>query len=165
MSVCYNMYKTISKVNKKRNIVLRWKRTDDSRFWWAGTVYRHFLFLNSQTLHVLSPLPVARWYLRTRHNRSETSVFSPVISCVFNMLSCDWLTRWGRSAGCRSPSGVLPGKQRSVPSEGPTPDQTHPALWVDETRGQGHTERQANDWSTARGQGQREIIEYVNLFD
>lgn len=44
----------------KMVVVLRWKRTADSRFWWAGTVYRHFLFLSSQTLQVLSPLPVAR---------------------------------------------------------------------------------------------------------
>lgn len=42
---------------------LRWKRTADTRFWWEGTVYRHFLFLSSHTLQVLSPLPVAKWYL------------------------------------------------------------------------------------------------------
>lgn len=39
---------------------LRWKRTADRRFWWAGMVYRHFLFLSSHTLQELSPLPVAR---------------------------------------------------------------------------------------------------------
>lgn len=49
---------------------LRWKRTVDTRFWWEGTVYRHFLFLSSQTLQVLSPLPVAKWYLCTQqHDR------------------------------------------------------------------------------------------------
>lgn len=44
------------------------------------------------------------------------------------VLLCDSLTRWGRSAGCRSPSGVPPGKRRSVQSEDPKPGRTHPGL-------------------------------------
>ena len=48
--------------------------------------------------------------------------------CSFTLLVSDWLTRWGRSVGCKSPSGVPPGRQHSGPYEGPTPCRMHPAL-------------------------------------
>lgn len=61
---------------------LRWKRTVDTRFWWEGTVYRHFLFLSSQTLQVLSPLPVAKWYLYTQqHTRLSVNTSDKYCNC------------------------------------------------------------------------------------
>lgn len=110
---------------------LRWKRTADIRFWCEGIVYRHFLFLSSQTLQELSPLPVARWYLRREKPKSHSFHFAYLWLAECHILVCDWLTRWGRSSRCKSPSGVPPGKQHNVLSEGPTPGQRNPALWLD----------------------------------
>lgn len=75
------------------------------------------------------------------HSLAELlSSFSQQLSIDGSFLKCSWLTRWERSADCRSPSGVPPGRRHSALFSGPRLFRMSPTRWKNEHMNEKNTQ-------------------------